>query len=51
MAKEEKALPMTQAGLVRYYSIEHSKIKLSPEHVIIFTIVVSLLVILLKFMG
>ena len=50
MSKDEKTLPMTQAGLVRYYDSDSARIKITPENVVIFSIVIAGLVLLLKFM-
>ena len=50
MAKEKSYLPQSTAGLIRYYDVEESGIKLKPEHVVWITIIFTALVLVLKFM-
>lgn len=48
MAKEKTYMPLSTAGLVRYFEKEESIIKLKPEHVIIISILFSFIVVLMK---
>jgi preprotein translocase subunit Sec61beta len=47
--KEKKYLPPSGAGLVRYFEEETKGPKLSPEQVIIMTIVLAVFCIALRF--
>lgn len=51
MAQErERRLPLTQAGLVRYFEAEES-IKVKPQTVIAICLLSILLVLILKFLA
>jgi len=46
MAEEKKTyLPAPTAGLIRYMDAEEEQIKLKPEHVVLLSIIFSLLVV------
>lgn len=47
--KKRISLPQTGAGLVRYFDEYHEKIKIKPEHVIGFIVVLIIIEIALKF--
>ena len=49
MAKENKNLPYTAAGLVRYYDQESMGKKIKPEYVIAFSIGIVVVELALKF--
>jgi preprotein translocase subunit Sec61beta len=51
MAKKDKnnALPSTGAGLVRYFDEESSGPKIAPETVVIFTVILGIFCIILRF--
>lgn len=50
MAKKgKKSLPASGAGIIRYFDDDTSGIKLSPNQVVIGTIIVALLCIALRF--
>jgi len=52
MAKRDKiSMPMSGAGLTRYFDDDKSKIEFKPGHIIFLAIIVILLVILLHSMG
>jgi preprotein translocase subunit Sec61beta len=53
MAKKDKgnALPPTGAGLVRYFDEESTGPKVSPETVVIFTIILGVFCLILRFSG
>ncbi len=52
MAKRDKiSMPMSGAGLTRYFDDYKSKIEFKPGHIIFLAIIVILLVILLHSMG
>ncbi|ADP77374.1 preprotein translocase subunit SecG [Methanothermus fervidus DSM 2088] len=50
--KDKKRLPPTGAGLVRYYE-EEEKMgpALTPEHVVVITILLAIFCIVLRFSG
>ena len=50
MAKENKNLPYTAAGLVRYYDQESSGKKFKPEYVVGFSVAVVAFELALKFL-
>ena len=51
MAKKNKQrMPSGQGGLIRYFESDEEGIKLKPEHVVGFGVVISALVLLLKFL-
>ena len=50
MAKENRNLPYTAAGLVRYYDQEASGKKIKPEYVVLFSVAAVGLEIALKFL-
>lgn len=49
--KEKQTMPQSTAGLIRYYDVEESGIKLKPVHVVAISAVFAALVFLLKFLG
>ncbi|GAA5818747.1 MAG: preprotein translocase subunit Sec61beta [Methanobrevibacter sp. CfCl-M3] len=50
MAKKDKiSLPQSGAGLVRYFDDEDSGPKVSPEQIVIVTIVLAAVCIILRF--
>jgi len=53
MAKKDKgnALPPTGAGLVRYFDEESTGPKISPEAVVILTIILGAFCLVLNFSG
>ena len=52
MAKRDKInMPMSGAGLTRYFDDYKSKIEFKPGHIIFLAIIVILLVLLLHSMG
>ncbi len=52
MAKRDKInMPMSGAGITRYFDDYKSKIEFKPGHIIFLAIVVILLVLLLHSMG
>ena len=51
MAKEKSYLPQSTAGLIRYYDVEESGIRLKPEHVILITVTFTAIILVMKFMG
>jgi preprotein translocase subunit Sec61beta len=48
MAEKKTYMPMSTAGLIRYFESEKEVIKLKPEHVVIACISFTLLVILAR---
>jgi preprotein translocase subunit Sec61beta len=48
--KEKKYLPPSGAGLVRYFEEETKGPKLTPEQVVLMTIILAVFVISLRFM-
>ena len=50
MAKENRNLPYTAAGLVRYYDQESSGKKIKPEYIVAFSVGVVVLELALKFL-
>ena len=51
MAKDKINMPMSGAGLTRYFEDYKSKIEFKPGHVIFFAIVVIAIVLVLHIMG
>ena len=51
MADNKVQMPITGAGLTRYFEDYKSKIAFQPEHIIVFGIIVMVLVILLHLFG
>ncbi|OYT32545.1 preprotein translocase subunit Sec61beta [Candidatus Woesearchaeota archaeon ex4484_78] len=51
MAKDKIQMPMSTAGITRYFDDYKSKIELKPGHIIIFSIIVMLIVIILHLWG
>ena len=51
MAEEKTYLPQSTAGLIRYYDVEETGIKLKPAHVVAISIFFASLVLVLKFLG
>jgi preprotein translocase subunit Sec61beta len=51
MAREKNYMPQSTAGLVRYFDVEDSKIKLKPEHIIFISIAFMAVVLVMKFMA
>ena len=49
MAKDKKSLPASGAGIIRYFDDETSGIKLSPNQVVIGSVLVALICIALRF--
>lgn len=47
--KDKKTLPASGAGIVRYFNDDTSGIKLSPNQVVIGTIIIALICIALRF--
>lgn len=47
--KDKKSLPASGAGLVRYFEEETRGPKLTPEQVIIGTVIIAVILIALKF--
>jgi len=52
MAKDNKVhMPATTAGLTRYFDDYKSKIEFRPGHVIVMSILISIIIILLHIYG
>ena len=53
MAKKDNkiSMPQTGAGLVRYFDEESLGPKLSPEHVIVLTIILAIFCFILRYYG
>ena len=51
MADNQIRMPMGGAGITRYFDDYKSKFSIRPEHVIVLTMAVGLLVILLHVLG
>ena len=53
MGMEDKKvrLPSSSGGLMQYYDDYHSKISISPWHVIILTVIVMIFIIFLHLIG
>jgi len=51
MAKDKINMPMSTAGITRYFDDYKSKIEFKPGHVIIFSIIVLLVIIILHMWG
>ncbi|HDD46553.1 MAG TPA: preprotein translocase subunit Sec61beta [Candidatus Aenigmarchaeota archaeon] len=51
MKKNKINMPMSTAGLIRYFDESEERIKIKPEHVIIFSIILLVVELFLKFMG
>ena len=50
MAKKDKiSMPQTGAGLVRYFDEESLGQQLSPEHIIVATVIVAILCFVLRY--
>ena len=49
MAKDKKTLPASGAGLVRYFNDDSFGLSLSPNQVIVGTIIIMLVCIALRF--
>jgi len=49
--KDKKTLPASGAGLVRYFEEETRGPKLTPEQVVVMTIVLALFCLVLRFSG
>lgn len=47
--KDKKSLPPSGAGLVRYFEEETKGPKLTPEQVVIMTVIVAVVIIALRF--
>lgn len=50
MAKDKVNMPMSTAGLTRYFEDYKSKIEFKPGYVIIFSILVVIIIALLHFL-
>ncbi|MCM2325339.1 MAG: preprotein translocase subunit Sec61beta [Candidatus Woesearchaeota archaeon] len=51
MSKEKMSMPMSGAGITRYFDDYKSKISIKPGHVVFLAIVVMAAVILLNIFG
>ena len=51
MAKDKIQMPVSTAGITRYFEDYKSKIEFKPGHVIILSIIVMLIVIILHIWG
>ena len=51
MAKDKVNMPMSTAGITRYFEEYHSKIEFKPGHVLIFSIIIMLIVVALHIWG
>ncbi len=51
MAEEKKYVPQSGAGLIRYFDVEESKIKLKPSHIVWISVFFAAFVLVLKFMA
>lgn len=52
MAEKEKTyLPQSTAGLIRYYDVEETGIKLRPAHIIAVSLLFASLILMLKFLA
>ena len=51
MAKDKVNMPMSTAGITRYFDDYKSKIEFKPGHVLIFSVVVVLIVVALHIWG
>jgi len=49
--KEKQTLPQSTAGLVRYYDVEESRIRIKPVHVIALSLIFTFFVLILKFLA
>lgn len=47
--KDRMNMPQSTAGLVRYFESSKESIKLKPEHIVIFSVIIIALEIMLKF--
>ena len=49
MSKKDKAMmPQSTAGLVRYFESSKESLKLKPEYIVIFSIIIIVIEIMLK---
>lgn len=51
MAKDQVNMPMSTAGITRYFDDFKSKIEFKPGHVIIFSVMIMLIVLALHIWG
>jgi preprotein translocase subunit Sec61beta len=49
--KDKTSLPPTGAGLVRYFDEETTGPKISPEQVVVLTIILGIFCLVLRFSG
>lgn len=49
--KEKQTMPQSTAGLIRYYDVEETGIKLKPVHVVALTLGFAIFVLVLKFLA
>ncbi len=49
--KEKQTMPQSTAGLVRYYDVEESSIKIKPVHVVALSLLLAFFVLVLKFLA
>ena len=51
MAKESTRMPMSTAGITTYFEDYKSKIEFKPGHIIVFSVVVIIVIIVLHIWG
>jgi len=51
MAKDRVNMPMSTAGITRYFDDYHSKIEFKPGHILVFAFIVILIVVALHMWG
>ena len=49
--KEKRSMPQSTAGLIRYYDVEETGIKLKPIHIIAMSLFFVFFVLALKFLA
>jgi preprotein translocase subunit Sec61beta len=48
MARENIRMPSSSAGVMTFYDEERSKVKITPTHVVILSVIVALFILLLE---
>lgn len=49
--REKQYLPQSTAGLIRYYDVEETGVKLKPAHIIALSLFFAGLILALKFLA
>jgi len=49
MARENIRMPSSSAGVMSFYDEEKSRIRIKPSHVVIMTVIVSVIILLLEY--